>query len=106
MPNEERCNGCRKKELNRLWRLANPGAMAAIARRWRAAGNKSVRPEGYAEQQNLRKQEKYRTDIEFREQAKAAAARRRKEKPEQVKAELKAWVDKNRVKVRLYNRDY
>jgi hypothetical protein len=106
MPNEERCNGCRKKEANRLWRLANPGAMAATAKKWRAAGNKTVRPEGYAEQQRLRKLDRYRTDVEVREKAKTTAARRRKEKPEQVKAEVRAWVDKNRVKVRLYARDY
>ena len=106
MPHEEQCNACRKKELNRKWRLANPGAMAANARKWREAGNKNVRPEGYEEQQRLKKLEKYRNDPEHREKAKAAAKQRRLEKPDIVKAETKSWMERNRPAVRRYQSDY
>jgi HNH endonuclease len=106
LPIEQQCSSCRKKERNRIWRGANPGAMATNAKRWRDAGNKSERPEGYAEERRQYANAKYHNDPKVRERTKAAAAKRRAEKPEEVKAALKAWVEKNRDKVRLYNRDY
>lgn len=105
LPPEQQCSNCRKKERNRIWRAANPGAMAANAKKWREAGNKTERPAEYAEQHRTRERERYRTDPATQEAAKAAAARRRAEKPDETKAALRAWVNKNRDKVRAYNRE-
>ena len=80
--------------------------MAKNSKRWRESGNKSVRPEGYAEKESTRKRTLYREDPAVREKAKATAKRRRKEKPETVRAENKAWVANNRPRVRLYQNDY
>ena len=106
VPFAGQCSACRKKERNRLWRDQNPGAMAANAKKWRDAGNKSERPEGYAEAQRQRHAAKYASDADYRERAKGYARKRRAEKPETVKLELKAWTAKNRDRVRSYARDY
>ena len=106
LPVDQQCSGCRKKERNRVWREANPGAMALNSKRWRDAGNKTTRPVGYAEQQRIRMREQYQENPEVRERVKAAAKKRRLEKPEVIKAEMKAWLDKNRPKVREYQRLY
>jgi hypothetical protein len=103
---EQQCSPCRKKERHRLWREANPGANAANAKRWRDAGNQTVRPEGYAEQHRNRARLKYQTDAKHREAVKSRSRQRRVDKPEMVKVGLKAWVNKNYQHVRLYQNAY
>ena len=103
---DEQCNRCRKLERNRIWREQNPGVMAANAKRWRDAGNKTVHPEGYAEEQRQRERARYRNDPEARERIKAATRQRRIDNPEKVKAEFKAWVEQNRPAYRKYLTDY
>lgn len=106
LPFEQQCSACRKKERNRVWREQNPGAMAANAKRWRDAGNKSVRPEGYAEKHRLREQDRYKNDPVARERIKATSRKRRIEKPDEVKAANKAWQKAHAVEQRRYRRDY
>ena len=64
---EQQCSSCRKKERNRIWRITNPGVMASNAKRWREAGNVSVRPEGYAEQQRERERRRAPRKIRSRQ---------------------------------------
>lgn len=99
----QQCSACRKKERNRLWRIANPGVLAVNAKRWREAGNVSVRPEGYAEQQRLRKAAKYRSDPAVREQAKAGSLRWKEKVGQAYLNKLsKEWRDAHPGKTREY----
>lgn len=99
----EQCTACRKKERNRLWREANPGAAAATAKRWRGAGNKSARPADYVEKQRERANKKYAENPEVRERAKAAAKHRRTQRdPEELRKEHAAWLAANPGKTREY----
>jgi 5-methylcytosine-specific restriction endonuclease McrA len=101
LPIEQQCSACRKRERHRLWRLAHPGAMAANARRWREAGNTSVRLAEYAEQHRERERQRYQTDAAARERIKAAAKARR----ERIGAEVlvqanREWRHQNPEKVK------
>jgi hypothetical protein len=100
LPFEQQCSPCRKKERNRLWRESNPGAMAANAKRWREAGNKSQRPEGYAEQHRTYSRERYHTDPVVQAATKAANEKRRREKPEEVREAMRRWQEANPEKLR------
>lgn len=106
LPPEQQCSQCRKKERNRLWREAHPGVMAANARRWRDAGNKTERTEAYRERERQRNRERYRRDPTVREASKRANEKRRREKPEAVRAANKAWREANLEHSRSYHRDY
>lgn len=100
---EQQCSPCRKKERNRLWRIENPDAMATNAKRWREAGNKSVRPDGYAEQQRQRKTEKYHSDPATRARVKVGGQRwREKVGNEHLARQAKEWREKNPGKTREY----
>lgn len=103
---EQQCSPCRKKERHRLWRQENPSAMAEGARRWRTAGNKTVRPEGYAERHRERERLRYQTSAAVRERAKAYARYYRKNNPEKVKALRAKWLADNPDYVRKYNQVY
>lgn len=105
LPIERQCSACRKKERNRIWREQNPGAMAANARRWREAGNKSVRPEGYTEEHRRRERERYQNDPEHRRRAKEVAAVYRAAHPDKVRAANKAWRAKHIDEDRAYKRE-
>jgi 5-methylcytosine-specific restriction endonuclease McrA len=101
---EQQCSPCRKKERNRIWREANPGAMAETAKRWRQAGNKTVRPEGYAEAHRERERERYQTDPEVQMRAKEAAKRQRERLGREVlNAQNREWHHKNPKKAREYH---
>ena len=96
MPVAERCSPCRKKERHRLWCLINPGANAANASRWRAAGNKTARPEDYDEKQRIRNRERYHNDPEYRQRTKDHAARQRARQDKADRnAASKAWRQAN-----------
>jgi 5-methylcytosine-specific restriction endonuclease McrA len=103
LPAERQCSRCRKKERNRLWREANPGAMAANAKRWRDAGNVSARPEGYAEKHRAHESARYHNDPVANARIKAAAhARRQATDPEILNAKARAWRAANPGKSRQY----
>lgn len=103
LPVEQQCSPCRKKEHHRLWCEANPGANAGNAKRWREAGNKTVRPEGYAEQERVRNRERYQNDSVVKAAAKASAKRQRERLgPEVLKAQHDAWLAINPGKTRQY----
>lgn len=103
---EQQCSACRKRERNRLWRETHPGAMAANAKRWRAGGNKSTRPLGYAERHRAYNRQRYHEDPTYRASVKATNEKRRREKPDEVKAANKAWRAANLDHARKYQRDY
>lgn len=106
LPYEAQCNACRKKERNRLWREANPGAMAANARRWREAGNKTARPEGYAEQHRDRERNRYQEDPNHRERVKQRTKEWKKNNPERSKELITAWYEKHVDERRKYTREW
>lgn len=100
---DQQCSGCRKKERNRLWRLANPDAMAANAKRWRDAGNKSSRPDDYAEWHRQTERERYRSDPDTKIAAKARAAAQREQLGRDRLNEIaREWRKKNPEKSRVY----
>ena len=103
---DKMCSPCRKKERNRLWREQNPGVLAANAKAWRAAGNKAQRSSESLERQKVAQRTKYAENAEFRERAKRYAAEQRARDPEKARADVKRWVEENRVGYRVYQRNY
>jgi HNH endonuclease len=102
LPFEQQCSPCRKRERNRLWREANPDAMAANAKRWREAGNKSERPEGYAEWHRDYAKQRYASDPAVKVATKTANDKRRREKRDEVNATMRQWHAANPEKKREY----
>ncbi|MDD2878474.1 MAG: HNH endonuclease [Acidiphilium sp.] len=106
IPFELQCSPCRKKERNRIWREANPGAMASNAKRWREAGNKPNRPADYNKKRAIAHREKYHSDEIFRLKCKESAKQYRTGNPEKVRLLLSEWRKKNIDHSRKYHREY
>jgi 5-methylcytosine-specific restriction endonuclease McrA len=103
---EQLCKLCAKKESRRRWEEKNPGANAANSKKWRDAGNKTVRPEDYNEKEATRKRELYASDPEYRKRRKNSAYIWRNKNPEKAEENTRNWKQKNKDKVRGYVRKW
>lgn len=107
LPLDQQCTACRKKERHRLWREAHPGAMAANAKRWRQAGNKTARSDEYKARARERERLRYQTSPEVQARVKEANRRRRERLgPEALREQMRQWRAKNLVSARRYHREY
>lgn len=101
---DQQCSPCRKKERHRLWRIANPNATAANAKRWRDAGNISVRPQEYEDEHRERERRRYHENPNTNAAAKARAVVQRERKgPELLAVEAREWRAQNPGKTRIYH---
>jgi ribosomal protein L37E len=101
------CKTCKSAE-NAAYRAdpINRGKNIQNAANWRAAGNKTVRPESYAAEHNAREKARYVNDAEYRDRQRVYKAKRRRENPEYYARKNREYQLARAFEIRAYNRNY
>ncbi len=75
------------------------------SKKWREAGNRTIRSEEYKQQHRLKERARYYSSPEYQEKVKERTKQYKQNNPEKVKKQQAEWVANNGDKVREYHRE-